>query len=83
MQPITFPESNFTFNKPSDMTDEQCRSLPVVKCNAPDGTPLIISCWQLSEEDKLKIAETGQIWLTICGTGMPPVGLQTEKPFEQ
>jgi hypothetical protein len=82
MQPITFPESNFTFNKPSDMTDDQCGSLPVVRCNTSDGTPLIISCWELSEEDKAKITETGHIWLTICGTGMPPVSLQSEKPFE-
>jgi hypothetical protein len=82
MQPITFPEANFIFNKPSEMTDEQCGDLPVAKLKDPDGVPLIISCWELSEEDKARVAETGSIWLTICGTGMPPVGLQTEKPFE-
>lgn len=78
---VEFPESNFTFSKPSSMTDEQCAPLHVWKGKDDGGTPVIISCWQLSKEDLEEIQKNGKIYLTICGTGMPPVSLQTETPF--
>lgn len=78
MLPVKFKESNFTFNKPQEMTDEQCMSLPVFKGTDVEGMPVIISCWQLSKEDLEELAKTGQIWLTITGHGMPPVSLRTE-----
>ena len=82
MTPIDFPESNFTFKRPADMTPEECGDLLVFKGLDTLGLPIIISCWELSEEDKIRIAETGKVWLTICGNGMPPVGLGTAKPFD-
>jgi hypothetical protein len=86
MLPTTFKESNFTFLKPADMTDEQCSSLPVWRGpTAPDETgaqfPVIISCWKFSPEDLEEIQKTGHIWLSITGNGMPPVALFTEHPF--
>ncbi len=78
---VDFPESNFTFEKPIDMTDDQCLPLTVFKGDCDDGTPVIISCWKLSKEDLDTIKETGAIWLQIVGRGMPPVSLQTERPF--
>ncbi len=86
MLPTSFPESNFTFNKPADMTDEECMALPVWKGEAKDpdtGTafPVIFSCWKLSYEDMREIQRTGCIWLSITGQGMPPVALFTENPF--
>ena len=72
---------NFTFSKPSSMTDEECAPLHVWKGNDTAGSPVIISCWQFSKEDLEEIARTGRMYLTICGQGMPPVSLQTESPF--
>lgn len=83
MLPVEFEQCNFTFTKPASMTDEECLPLRVFKGNDTLGTPVIISCWQLSKEDLEEIAKTGRIFLTICGNGMPPVSLQTESPFEQ
>lgn len=85
--PITFPEQNFTFKKPSGMTDEQCSDLSVWKGEVPFDEsgqifPAIISCWKLSKEDLDEIQKTGVVWLSITGHGMPPVSLFTENPFE-
>jgi hypothetical protein len=83
MLPTTFNGSNFVFTKPKDMTDEQCMDLPVFRGNDADGMPVIISCWKFSKEDLELIKETGEIYLSITGQGMPPVSLFTENPFSE
>lgn len=86
MLPVTFNEANFTFGKPPSMSDEQCASLHVFRGSAPideQGTlmPVVISKWQPSREDIDAINNGEPIWLSITGTGMPPVSLFTENPF--
>lgn len=81
MPSVDFPESNFTFSKPPDMTDEQCMPLQVWKGNDGGGFPVIISKWSLSAEDLEEIQKTGSVYLIITGTGMPPVSLHVETPF--
>lgn len=86
MLAVSFDQANFTFGKPADMTDEQCSSLHVWKGEAPmddQGTliPVIISKWQPSKEDIEAINRGEGIYLSITGSGMPPVSLFTENPF--
>lgn len=86
MLPIDFPQKNFVFTKPQDMTDEQCCDLSVWRGPVPvdevgNCYPAIISCWKFSKEDLEEIQRTGVIWLSITGNGMPPVSLFTENPF--
>jgi hypothetical protein len=85
MLPTSFKGSNFVFTKPQGWTDEQCMDLPVFKGNAKDEDgseiPVIISCWRMSKEDLEEIQKTGCVYLSITGTGMPPVSLFTESPF--
>lgn len=81
MIPIDFEQSNFTFLKPEGMTEDECGDLPVRTGEDQNGFPSIISCWQLSEEDKVRVAKTGVVWLNICGQGMPPVCVQASNPF--
>lgn len=81
MQPIEFKEQNKVFTKPESMTDEQCQSLPVWMGKDTQGVPNIISCWEVTPQELLKINETGKIWLSVCGSGMPPVLLMAENPF--
>lgn len=78
---VDFPEANFTFTKPADMTDEQCMPLQVWKGKDQEGFPLIISKWSLSAEDMAEIQKSGTVYLIITGTGMPPVSLHVETPF--
>lgn len=56
MKPVKFPEVNTIFGA----GQLQYEPLPVLLF--PDGQA--ISCWQLSEEEKARVAETGQIWLS-------------------
>jgi hypothetical protein len=86
MLPASFPQQNFVYQKPEGWTDEQCMDLPVWKGQGEIDeqgatTPTIISCWKLSKEDLEEIQRTGVVWLSISGTGMPPVSVFTENPF--
>jgi hypothetical protein len=81
MPAVDFPEANFTFHKPKDMTDEQCMPLQVWRGLDGGGIPLIISKWSLSAEDLEEIKKTESVYLVIVGTGMPPVSLHVETPF--
>lgn len=56
MKPVKFPEVNAIFGE----GQPQYEPLPVLL--SPNGQA--VSCWQLSEEEKARIAETGQIWLS-------------------
>ena len=68
--PIDFPEKNFTFVKPDGMCDAECGDLPVLKCT--DGR--VVSCWELTAAEKISVAETGRVWLSVHMNGhMPPV----------
>lgn len=75
MKPIEFPESNVTY------ADEQPEYLPLpaLKASTPDGT--VVTCWELTEEDKKRIAETGQVWLSVMTFHSPlqPLFLTTDK----
>lgn len=75
MRPIEFPEKNFTFTKPADMTDEECSSLHVHR-NAQGSW----SCWQPDDLERKLIAEGKPIWLLIVGRGHPPVLVTAHKP---
>lgn len=81
MIPIEFKEQNKIFHKPADMTDEECQSLNVWQGKDQAGFPNIISCWKLTEEELKTVNETGVVWLTIVGNGMPPVSVSGIYPF--
>jgi len=82
MLPITFKQANHIFTEPNGLTDEQCGNLPVFKGKDMANLPVIISCWKFSKEDLEYIQQTGCIFLSIMGEGMPPVSLIAENPFE-
>ncbi len=75
MKPIKFPESNRELGKPSNMTDEQCGSLPVFT----DGVQCI-SLWKLTWKERLQVLFNGKIWLGVYSGGtQPPVWMDTNK----
>ena len=78
MNPVEFKEQNTIFNKPQNMTDEECCSLPAYKSD--EG---IISCWQLSLLERIKILFKGQIWLFILSENQPPVWIGVDTPFKK
>lgn len=83
MKPVNFKESNFTFNKPASMTDEECSPLPVFRGQLSNGAPVVISCWEFDEEElkQILLSPNRKVWLYVFGTGTPPVALSNESPF--
>lgn len=73
MEPLKFPECNATFGE----GQPQYKPLPALLF--PDGQ--VITCWQLSDEEKARVAETGQIWLSQLTFNRPlqPVLMTVEK----
>jgi hypothetical protein len=70
MKPVEFPEMNTKFVAPG------CGDLPVHM----DGKN-IVSCWELTDEERQKIADGGNLWLMIVGMHQPPVLITTDFPI--
>ena len=71
MKPQQFKQVNKNLTKPSNMTDEQCGSLPVhcdgIKC---------VSLWKLSWRERFSALFFGRLWLVvISGETQPPVAM--------
>lgn len=80
MKPTSFKESNLVMgagNNPN--TDD----LVIARSVDRDGTPFVISRWKLSPEELQRINETGDVWVCIMGTGMPPIMPTVFQPFTE
>jgi hypothetical protein len=65
--PVPFAEANLLLVAPAGCEDE-VDTLPVRRA---DGR--VVSCWRLSAADLRRIAETGEVWLSVWGHTAPPV----------
>lgn len=69
MIPITFPEHNCVYAK------DQPEYLPLPVHKTVDG--MVISCWQLTWRERLKVLFTGCVWYSILTFNRP---LQPQRP---
>ena len=75
MNPVKFKESNKELSKPSDMTDKECKSLPVYT----DGKRCI-SCWRPSLKEWFSFLLFRKIWLYVhSGVTQSPVAVIAER----
>lgn len=81
MVPTSFAESNGVLDAPKGM-EAECDPLSVAFAQM-GSMPCVVSCWKLTTEELETINRTGRVWLLIAGQTMPPVVLQTEKPFKE
>ncbi len=65
MKPIKFKGQNVTFaeNQP------EYQPLPAFKNDGPQGE--VISCWQLSFRERLRIFFTGKLWVSLLSFNQP------------
>ena len=82
MELSSFPESNIVFDKPKDMTYEECSSACAFIGHDGDGNPVVVTCWKPTYDEIDEIIRTGRIWCTHIGTGIQPHLLHVENPFE-
>ena len=71
MKPVEFKERNTTLHGAGTV-----KELPTYK-----GNDQIISCWQLTFFEKIKLIFTGKIWFIMRGYIHPPICLTVLKPF--
>lgn len=65
MKPINFKEANVTFAK--DQPEYQ--PLPAFRNDSPQGE--VVSCWQLSFKERIKILFTGKLWVSLLTFNQP------------
>jgi hypothetical protein len=70
MEPIGFPEQNCVFAK------DQPEYLPLPVHKTPEGE--VISCWQLTGWERVKVFFRGRIWWSVLTFNKP---LQPQCPF--
>lgn len=61
---------------------EGVQDLPVTQLECKDGLQPVESCWELSEDDKKKIAETGKIYFVCLSNTHPPIWLYNKSQLE-
>lgn len=75
MKPKQFKEANVTFAK----DQPEYNSLPAFKEQSKNGE--VITCWQLSFRERLRVLFKGEIWLEMLTFNKPltPTFLTTKK----
>jgi len=71
MKPVNFEDANAKMRAPG------CGELPVIQTK----DNCIVSCWEMSEEEKKEFEKTGKVWLTVIGLKHPPVCMSVEQPY--
>lgn len=66
--PVGFECANVLMLAAENMSSDECCDLPVYR-----DEHHIISCWRLTDDELETITETGVIWISVLGQGMPPV----------
>lgn len=67
MKPIEFKEQNIVFAK----DQPQYKPLPAFRNEDPNGMGEVISCWNLTFKERLKLLFTGKLWVSLCMFGKP------------
>ena len=75
MEHVYFNEANKDLLRPSNMTDEECKTLPVFT----DGHTCI-SKWKMSWLERLHCLFRGYVWVYVrSGATQPPICITAEK----
>lgn len=76
MLPIDFYERNKMFTAPPGKEDSGILDLPVFA----DGSQMV-SCWQMTTEEKMMAAFFGLLWVGVVSNHLPPMWFATRRPF--
>lgn len=65
MKPIEFKHQNVIFAK----DQPEYLPLPALRIDSPQGE--VISCWQMSFKERMKVLLTGKVWLSLASFNKP------------
>jgi hypothetical protein len=83
---IEFPEGNDTL-RAAPGTEEFVNDLPIFRQPLPGqqmkpgNLPCVVSCFQLTPEEKAEFDRTGVLYLQVLGHTHPPVSIHAFNPF--
>lgn len=77
-----FEQSNTVFDKPKEMSREECSALNVWCGLNLQKESIIISCWKPTKEELEEINKTGRVWCIHYGSGLQPHALLGVNPFD-
>jgi hypothetical protein len=90
---IDFQERNDYIGKPKDLTDNQCYALPVSRIitvipgetdrDKAESVLAHVSCWRLTEEERIEVARTGNVFVKILGITLFPMSVHGIKPINE
>lgn len=83
MEVTSFIEENLILNKPSNMSVDDCEPLPVWCGLLNNESPVLISCWKVTQEELEEIKKTGRVWVYVYGHTMPPIYPSGLYPFRE
>lgn len=73
LKPIETPETNIVF------VMDGCGDLPAVKCHDPETKmDYVETVWEVSPAELKVIQETGKIFISVLGHGIPPMRVGVE-----
>lgn len=81
MYPTSFEQANKIFDKPLDMTRDECTPLNTHVSLDVNGGVMIISCWKPTHDEIAEICRTGRVWCYHWGAGLQPHALSGHNPF--
>ncbi len=74
MNPIRFTEANIVMCAPPGL--QTCHDVHALKLEQA-----IITCWQPTPEERVRIAMGEPVWLSLIGNTMQPAWVGCEAPF--
>lgn len=85
MKSTSFKETNHVYGAGDNPNTDQ---LAVCICKNPEmsggqNIPFVVSKWKLSEEEVKLIQERGEIWISVMGSGIPPMLPMAHNPFTE
>ena len=82
--PTSFEQSNNVLSVAKDMPIEGIEPLSVWQGMQPNGFPVTVSCWKLSQEELDEIIRTKRVWVIVAGLTTFPLHVQGDAPrFER
>lgn len=76
MKPVDFPESNITFGPPSGYDISQIQRIKgfasIIDKGNLEGDPVIITCWELTDEELSEVLLNKKIYICFLSSGLPP-----------
>mgnify|MGYP001597686316 CR=1 FL=1 len=78
MKPIEFKQQNVVFAK------DQLEYLPLPAYRSPNKSGRVVTCWQLSWLERVKVLVTGRVWANqlTFQQALQPQKLCVDIPFE-